>query len=87
MIVFNGVNDVFRGFINCKERKWMLIMNLVFVELWDYILNVLLDMKFFKIKIFWLVISYIKFLMEILEDSNDGKFGWSSINFVVDLFF
>lgn len=74
LLVFDiGSFEFFCGFVNCIERKCIFIMNIVFVEFWDYILNVFLDMKFLKIKIFRFVISYIKFLMEIFEESNEGK--------------
>lgn len=81
----SGANDVPRGSTNRKERKRTLTMNSAFAELRDHIPNVPPDTKLSKIKTLRLAISYIKFLMEILEDSNDGKPGRSSTNFVADL--
>lgn len=76
-----------RGFANRKERKRTLTMNSAFSELRDHIPNVPPDTKLSKIKTLRLAISYIKFLMEILEESNEGKPGRSHRNFVADLAF
>ena len=62
-------------------------MNSAFAELRDHIPNVPPDTKLSKIKTLRLAISYIKFLMEILEESNDGKPGRTHRNFVADLAF
>ena len=78
-------SDVPRGSANRKERKRTLTMNSAFAELRDHIPNVPPDTKLSKIKTLRLAISYIKFLTEILEESNDGKPGRSNNNFVVDL--
>lgn len=79
------VTEVPRGTANRKERKRTLTMNSAFAELRDHIPNVPPDTKLSKIKTLRLAISYIKFLMEILEESNDGKPGRSHNNFVADL--
>lgn len=79
--------EVPRGSANRKERKRTLTMNSAFAELRDHIPNVPPDTKLSKIKTLRLAISYIKFLMEILEESNDGKPGRSHRNFVADLAF
>lgn len=79
--------EVPRGSANRKERKRTLTMNSAFAELRDHIPNVPPDTKLSKIKTLRLAISYIKFLMEILEESNDGKPGRSHRNFVADLTF
>lgn len=80
-------NEVPRGSANRKERKRTLTMNSAFAELRDHIPNVPPDTKLSKIKTLRLAISYIKFLMEILEENNDGKPGRSHHNFVADLAF
>lgn len=79
--------EVPRGPANRKERKRTLTMNSAFAELRDHIPNVPPDTKLSKIKTLRLAISYIKFLMEILDESNDGKPGRSHRNFVADLAF
>ena len=79
--------DVPRGSANRKERKRTVTMNSAFAELRDHIPNVPPDTKLSKIKTLRLAISYIKFLMEILEENNDGKPGRSHHNFVADLAF
>jgi len=83
----NNSTEVPRGSANRKERKRTLTMNSAFAELRDHIPNVPPDTKLSKIKTLRLAISYIKFLMEILEESNDGKPGRSHRNFVADLAF
>ena len=62
-------------------------MNTAFAELRDHIPNVPPDTKLSKIKTLRLAIIYIKFLMEILEESNEGKTSRSHRNFVADLSF
>lgn len=79
--------EIPRGSANRKERKRTLTMNSAFAELRDHIPNVPPDTKLSKIKTLRLAISYIKFLMEILEESNEGKPGRSHHNFVADLAF
>lgn len=59
--------EVPRGPANRKERKRTLTMNSAFAELRDHIPNVPPDTKLSKIKTLRLAISYIKFLMEILD--------------------
>lgn len=61
-------------------------MNSAFAELRDHIPNVPSDTKLSKIKTLRLAISYIRYLMEILEDSKDGK-PRSIQGFAVDLAF
>lgn len=80
-------SEIPRGSANRKERKRTLTMNTAFAELRDHIPNVPPDTKLSKIKTLRLAISYIKFLMEILEESNDGKATRSHRNFVADLAF
>lgn len=80
-------SEIPRGQANRKERKRTLTMNSAFAELRDHIPNVPPDTKLSKIKTLRLAISYIKFLMEILEESNDGKPSRSHHNFVADLTF
>ena len=79
--------EVPRGSANRKERKRTLTMNSAFAELRDHIPNVPPDTKLSKIKTLRLAISYIKFLMEVLEESNDGKPARSHHQFVADLTF
>lgn len=80
-------SEVPRGSANRKERKRTLTMNSAFAELRDHIPNVPPDTKLSKIKTLRLAISYIKFLMEVLEESNDGKPARSHHQFVADLTF
>lgn len=80
-------SEVPRGSANRKERKRTLTMNSAFAELRDHIPNVPADTKLSKIKTLRLAISYIKFLMEVLEESNDGKPARSHHQFVADLTF
>lgn len=75
-----------RNTANRKERKRTLTMNSAFAELRDHIPNVPSDTKLSKIKTLRLAISYIRYLMEILEDSKDGK-PRSIQGFAVDLAF
>ena len=82
-----GSSEFPRGSANRKERKRTLTMNTAFAELRDHIPNVPPDTKLSKIKTLRLAISYIKFLMEILEESNEGKTSRSHRNFVADLSF
>lgn len=82
-----GSMEIPRGTANRKERKRTLTMNSAFAELRDHIPNVPPDTKLSKIKTLRLAISYIKFLMEVLEESNDGKPARSHHNFVADLSF
>ena len=70
---------------NRKERKRTLTMNSAFAQLRDHIPNVPPDTKLSKIKTLRLAISYIKFLMEILDESNEGKTPRSHHNFTADL--
>lgn len=73
-----------RNTANRKERKRTLSMNTAFAELRDHIPNVPPDTKLSKIKTLRLAISYIRYLMEILDDPKDVK-PRSIQGFAVDL--
>ena len=73
-----------RNTANRKERKRTLTMNSAFAELRDHIPNVPTDTKLSKIKTLRLAISYIRYLMEILDDPKDVK-QRSIQGFAVDL--
>lgn len=62
-----------------KERRRTEIMNLAFARLRDHIPNVPTDTKLSKIKTLRLAISYIRYLMEVLDGEGDPG------EYVVDL--
>ncbi|KXJ23962.1 heart- and neural crest derivatives-expressed protein 2 [Exaiptasia diaphana] len=62
-----------RNLANRKERKRTQTMNSAFEDLRQHIPNVPVDTKLSKIKTLRLAISYIRYLMEVLEESKDGK--------------
>lgn len=62
-----------RNLANRKERKRTQTMNSAFEDLRQHIPNVPVDTKLSKIKTLRLAISYIRYLMDVLEESKDGK--------------
>lgn len=62
-----------RNLANRKERKRTQTMNSAFEDLRQHIPNVPVDTKLSKIKTLRLAISYIRYLMDVLEETKDGQ--------------
>ncbi|KAK3736372.1 hypothetical protein QZH41_006147 [Actinostola sp. cb2023] len=73
-----------RNIANRKERKRTLTMNSAFEDLRQHIPNVPEDTKLSKIKTLRLAISYIRYLMDVLEETKDGK-PCTKKNFAVEM--
>lgn len=68
-----------------KERKRTETMNLAFAHLRDHIPNVPTDTKLSKIKTLRLAISYIRYLMEILDDEDPSMTGKRDRNIAMSI--
>ena len=68
-----------------KERKRTETMNLAFAHLRDHIPNVPTDTKLSKIKTLRLAISYIRYLMEVLEGEKASLAGKRDRNIAMNI--
>lgn len=80
----HGDPPIQRNLANRKERKRTETMNSAFEDLRQHIPNVPVDTKLSKIKTLRLAISYIRYLMDVLEETKDGQ-PCSKKTFVVEM--
>jgi len=73
-----------RNLANRQQRTRTQTMNSAFEDLRQHIPNVPVDTKLSKIKTLRLAISYIRYLMDVLEETKDGK-PCTKTNFAVEM--